>query len=55
MTEQKIKNEKGSSTPVVITEWQYTDEPSPAFKKLMSLLLRPERDRYGKEEDRQHR
>ena len=32
------KNQRDSQIKVA-TDWRYTEEPSPAFKRLMSLLL----------------
>lgn len=34
------KNRRDSQIKVV-TKWDYTEEPSPAFKRLMMLLLKP--------------
>ena len=44
MVRQTVKNntrkkQKDSQTRVAVTNWHYTKEPSPAFKRLMSLLL----------------
>jgi len=39
-------NKKQRHTQIkVVTRWDYTEEPSPAFKRLMSLLLQKGKER----------
>lgn len=40
--ESKRKLREDKRNIVVNTSWTYISEPSPAFKRLMMLLLRPE-------------
>ncbi len=45
MEAKTVKSNRGKSqrdnVKVVTTNWHYTEEPSPAFKRLMMLLLKP--------------
>ncbi|MBL7125150.1 MAG: hypothetical protein ISS51_03530 [Dehalococcoidales bacterium] len=41
----KKSSQRDSQIKVVATDWHYTEEPSPAFKRLMSLLLQKGNER----------
>jgi hypothetical protein len=47
MIVQRVHNSKNQrdSQIKVVTRWDYTEEPSPAFKRLMSLLLQKGKER----------
>lgn len=47
MIVQRVHNSKNqrNSQINVVTRWDYTEEPSPAFKRLMSLLLQKDKER----------
>ena len=50
MERQRVKNntrktQRDSQIIKVVTRWDYTEEPSPAFKRLMSLLLQKGKER----------
>ena len=50
MEEQTVKSKKNSqrdSQIKVVTNWQHTDEVSPAFKRLMMLLLSDRSEKSG--------
>jgi len=50
MEEHLVKNKSQRDSQIkVITNWQHTEQPSPAFKRLMNLLLQKgkEREREG--------
>ncbi len=52
MEEQAIKSKKSSqrdSQIKVVTRWQHTQEPSPAFRRLTVLLLEPKHHEEGSE------
>ena len=38
---QRAHRSKNQRDNQVVTNWEYTEEPSPAFKRLMMLLLSP--------------
>lgn len=46
----KSKSHKHSQIEVV-TNWQHIEEVSPAFKKLMSLLLKPRSETNNRKEE----
>ncbi len=47
---EKILKKTGQNQIKVITNWQHIEQPSPAFKRLMSLLL--QKDSEAKKEDK---
>jgi len=55
MEEQVVKNNtrksQRDSQIKVTTSWQHTQELTPAFKKLMSLLLKPRPETNNRKEE----
>ncbi len=43
------KSQRDGQIIKVVTSWHYTEEPSPAFKRLMALLLQPKLETDKKE------
>ena len=50
VSSKRNKNQRNSQIIKVVTRWDYTDEPSPAFRRLIALLLE---DKGGKRSDEQ--
>ena len=44
------KSQRDSQIRRVVTNWQHAEQPSPAFARLMLLLLRPREANTSKEE-----
>lgn len=56
MEGQTTRSKNQRNSPIKVrTNWHQTQEHSPAFKRLMMMLLYPVEDRHGKEEDRKYR
>ena len=50
MPDTKSNKSQRESKIKLVTRWDYTEEPSPAFKRLIALLLE---DKEGKRSDEQ--
>lgn len=49
LKKDKLSNKSRIDSEIMVT-WQHTQELSPAFRKLMALLLRPREANTSKEE-----